>query len=131
MQETPMLFFKGEQNMWDWTPAADLSAGCVVPLGANLVGVNAEPIAAHRLGAVSIEGKYKARKKSNATTFAVGVEVGWDDDAGDDGKGAAVASGDGSSNRKIGVVVSNGNETTPGSANGDEYVLVQLNQKIS
>lgn len=69
--------FSHEGKAFDYTPAAAVTAGDVVDLGGDLVGVSDRDIAASALGAVTVEGVYDFAKGS--TAFSRGDWAYWDD----------------------------------------------------
>jgi predicted RecA/RadA family phage recombinase len=118
-QTVHAIFSHGLQQRIDYTPNADVAAGSFVFAGAGheaLVCVATEFIQANRRGALEIMGIYKVKKKSG-TTFAFGGLVEWDS-----GLSQAVAPGDGTSDRQLGVCVDQN-----GAGANDDYVLTRIN----
>jgi predicted RecA/RadA family phage recombinase len=63
----------------DYTPEADVSAGDVVVLGTNLIGIAKLDIKANELGALSLVGVFDMPKETgNNKDIAQGVNAYWD-----------------------------------------------------
>jgi predicted RecA/RadA family phage recombinase len=63
----------------DYTPNADVGAGDVVVVGANLLGIAKLDITANTLGSLSLKGVFDVAKTAGAgKAIALGVEVYWD-----------------------------------------------------
>lgn len=63
----------------DYTPIADIAAGDVVVIGANLLGIAKLDIKSDELGALALVGVFDMPKAAGAgTAIAIGVTVYWD-----------------------------------------------------
>ena len=63
----------------DYTPSADVGAGDVVVIGANLLGIAKLDIKSGELGALSLKGVFDMPKTvGTGTAIANGVAVYWD-----------------------------------------------------
>lgn len=100
-------FVSGLQEMVDYTPGSDVSAGDVVVQG-ELIGIALRDISSGDLGALCISGVVDLPREGS-TAFTAGQAVYWDEDgdpeSGDAGSGAAVDSTANGSNKQIGVAI--------------------------
>jgi predicted RecA/RadA family phage recombinase len=70
--------FVQDDEMFDYTPTADVAAGAVVVLG-DLVGVALRPIAANTLGSLAVEGIFDVPKATTGgSAITAGTKVYWD-----------------------------------------------------
>lgn len=70
--------FVQEGKSINYTPAAAVAAGVIVPLG-ELIGITKSPIAASAVGSLCIEGVFRVIKDgTSGPAFAVGEMVHWD-----------------------------------------------------
>jgi predicted RecA/RadA family phage recombinase len=106
--------FKQKGETIDYTPAAAVICGQVVPVG-GLVGIVASDVPANNLGALNITGVY-AFDKASATVFSQWQTVYWDDT-----NNLAVTS---PTSIRLGVAVA-------AAANGDVSVDVLLQQPVA
>lgn len=116
-QSVDAIFFHGPQWQIDHTPEAAVAGGDLLSFGTGtnrLVACASVPIPADTLGAVSIAGGYKLKKKAGVT-FSKGQSVEWDE-----ALRQAVDAGDGSGDFAAGVAIAD-------AAAGDDFVLTAIN----
>lgn len=104
MAQTTSIF-RHEGESIDYTPAAAVTAGDVVVVSDDLIGIATRDIAANKLGSLSVSGVFDVPKITGA--IALGDKVYWDADAspvsGDASSGAASLAAGGS---YLGVCIS-------------------------
>lgn len=119
MAQTKALFVQEGDDI-DYTPASNTTAGAVVALGINLIGVTKLDIAANVLGAIGIKGVVKFPKQTGA--IARGAPVYW-------GSTLSPVTGDASSGAASSLASDGPYAGTAmyAAASGDSYVYVDLN----
>lgn len=120
-QAVDAIYSHGPQFQMDHTPSSAVSGGSLLSFGTGtkrLVAVADVALEANRLGAVSISGGYKLKKKANVT-FEVGETVEWDEDP-----GQAVDAGDGGGDFAAGVCIA------PAVA-ADDFVVTAINLALA
>lgn len=107
--------YKGDEI--DHTPIADVAAGDVVVVGANLLGIAKLDIKSGTLGALSLKGVFDMPKTAGTgTAIANGIDVYWD-------ATNKVATPDNNSGANISL-----GRTVAASADADTTVRVRLKQ---
>lgn len=120
-QSVDAIFFHGPQWQIDHTPEAAVAGGDLLSFGegtSRLVACASVPIPAGTLGAVSIAGGYKLKKKAGVE-FTLGQSVEWDE-----ANREAVDADDGSGDFVAGTAIAD-------AAAGDDFVLVAINFSLA
>jgi predicted RecA/RadA family phage recombinase len=97
MAQTPATR-RSEDCSIDHTPVSAKTAGDVVVIGTNLIGIATDDIAASTLGSLAVEGIFNVPKDSSNVT--AGLPLYWDDNG--DPVGGTAGSGAFSSNSALG-----------------------------
>lgn len=97
MAQTPAVLRSSDCSI-DYTPGSAKTAGDVVVIGTNLIGITTSDIAADTLGSLAVEGIFNVPKDASAVT--VGLPLYWDADG--DPVGGTAGSGAFSTNSALG-----------------------------